>query len=40
MAYDWTGGRVRRFRHLKIGMTLGGLLITLLVLGTFYGTTI
>lgn len=37
MAYDWTHGRVRRSRQLKIGMSLGGILITLLVLGAFYG---
>jgi hypothetical protein len=36
MAYDWTGGRVRRFRQLKLAMLLGGILVGLLVLSAFY----
>ncbi len=33
MAYDWSGGRVKRHRWLKIGATIGGLVLVALVIG-------
>jgi len=38
MAYDWSGGRVRRFRQLKFGVAVSAAFLTLLMLGTLYVT--
>ncbi|MGV1914535.1 hypothetical protein [uncultured Agrobacterium sp.] len=39
MAYDWSGGRTRRFRQLKIGAALTFILLALLVVQLLYTAT-
>ncbi|SCX32106.1 hypothetical protein DSM25558_5384 [Agrobacterium sp. DSM 25558] len=38
MAYDWSGGRVRRFRQIKIWMTFSAVFFVFLIVGALYGT--
>ncbi|WP_280136434.1 hypothetical protein [Rhizobium sp. Leaf262] len=37
MAYDWSGGRTRRFRRFKLGMAFGLLLLLALAIQAFFG---
>lgn len=39
MAYDWSGGRTRRFRQLKIGAALTVVLLALAVAQLLFATT-
>ncbi|WP_320202214.1 hypothetical protein RMR16_007980 [Agrobacterium sp. rho-13.3] len=38
MAYDWSGGRTRRFRQLKLGVALGAFLLAMLIVQFFIHT--
>ncbi|WP_272955841.1 hypothetical protein [Agrobacterium larrymoorei] len=40
MAYDWSGGRVRRFRKLKIGAAFCALFLAIFVAQLIYGHTV
>ncbi|MBB3948291.1 hypothetical protein GGQ73_004267 [Rhizobium skierniewicense] len=38
MAYDWSGGRVRQFRRLKLAMVVGTVFLVVLLVGQFWSS--
>lgn len=38
MAYDWSGGRVRRFRRLKIGTVISVILLAAFIVQFVFST--